>query len=189
MPPSGACLLPAYSSCPGGPPWGLFLNPQSSNSSPFSGGGPAGTPMLGFDAPQLFSLPPGWANAAGEAASIITSATIANSAVSRLRIALPPSTKGGTLGEASPRVVQRYHGSKHRVPRASPKWTIFVCQMAILSVARVLHRNCNALHQKAAGFITRFYKPGRGKAPDSPGAILCGFWGFKPMKMPRHRRS
>jgi hypothetical protein len=74
--------------------WGLFLNPQSSNSSPsspFTGGGPAGTPIAGFDAPQLFSLPPGWANAAGEVASIITSITIANSAVSRLRIALPPS--------------------------------------------------------------------------------------------------
>src|SRR5215207_919766 len=69
--------------------WGLFLNPQSSNSSPFTRGGPAGTPMLGFDDPQLFSLHPGWANAAGEVASI----TIANSAVSRLRIALPPSPR------------------------------------------------------------------------------------------------
>jgi hypothetical protein len=83
--------------------WGLFLNPQSSNSSPFAGsGGPAGTPMLGFDAPQLFSLPPGWANAAGEVASIITSITMANSAVSRLRIALPPSPRAELYGKPRP---------------------------------------------------------------------------------------
>jgi hypothetical protein len=45
--------------------WGLFLNPQSLNcpdSSLLSTvGGKA--PILGFAAPQLFSLPPGWAKA------------------------------------------------------------------------------------------------------------------------------
>ena len=53
--------------------WGLFLNPQSTNSpdppvsSPLLNLFGGNSPMLGFDAPQLFSLPPGWAKAGAAA--------------------------------------------------------------------------------------------------------------------------
>jgi hypothetical protein len=60
--------------------WRLFLSPQSSNSSPLLVGY-GGKPILGFDAPQLFSLPPGWAKAGIAMATIIaamTSATVTN---------------------------------------------------------------------------------------------------------------
>jgi hypothetical protein len=79
--------------------WGLFLKPQSSNSSPFAGsGGPAGTPMLGFDAPQLFSLPPGWAKAGIAMANIIAPMTNATTTTVMMRLikSTPSSRKGGT---------------------------------------------------------------------------------------------
>ena len=67
---------------------GLFLNPQSKNSSPSGptrlSPWPGGTAMLGFDAPQLFSLPPGWAKAGIAMAAIIaamTSATVTNKSI------------------------------------------------------------------------------------------------------------
>ncbi len=71
--------------------WWLFLNPQSLNSSPFAGsGGPAGTPMLGFDAPQLFSLPPGWAKAGIAMANIIAAMTNATVNNTRMRLISVP---------------------------------------------------------------------------------------------------
>src|SRR5918911_5584799 len=96
MSPSGARYLTAYSSRPGGPPWGLFLNPQSKNSSPLFPGC-AGTSMLGFDAPQLFSLPP-WAKAGIAMANIIAAMTKATttSVMMRLIKSTPSSPKGGT---------------------------------------------------------------------------------------------
>jgi hypothetical protein len=73
----------------------LFLNPQSSNSlplCPFS----EGSSILGFDAPQLFSLPP-WAKAGIAMANIInaiTNATVTTKSMRRI-MRYPLSVKDG----------------------------------------------------------------------------------------------
>src|ERR687894_626513 len=96
MSPSGRRFLSAHTSWPGGTPCGLFLNPQSKNSSPLFPGC-AGTSMLGFDAPQLFSLPP-WAKAGIAMANIIAPMTNATTTTVMMRLikSTPSSHKGGT---------------------------------------------------------------------------------------------
>jgi hypothetical protein len=82
--------------------WGLFLNPQSVNSpdpvsSPLFSLFGGKSPMLGFDAPQLFSLPP-WAKAGIAMANIIAAMTNATTTTVMMRLikSTPSSHKGGT---------------------------------------------------------------------------------------------
>jgi hypothetical protein len=82
--------------------WGLFLNPQSTNSpdpvsSPLFSLFGGKSPMLGFDAPQLFSLPP-WAKAGIAMANIIAAMTNATTTTVMMRLikSTPSSPKGGT---------------------------------------------------------------------------------------------
>jgi hypothetical protein len=82
--------------------WGLFLNPQSVNSpdpvsSPLFSLFGGKSPMLGFDAPQLFSLPP-WAKAGMAMANIIAAMT--NHTVTTIMMR-PISAPSFTLGRDS----------------------------------------------------------------------------------------
>ena len=130
----------------------MFLNPQSANSSPLFPGC-AGTSMLGFDAPQLFSLPP-WAKAGIAMANIIAAITKASttSVMMRLIKSTPSSPKGGTH-HARYGTQQGKHDAKlgqAQLPYglfSYAKWLFFWGELPRIPIPRTLVNRRKRLHR------------------------------------------
>ncbi len=112
----------------------MFLIPQSSNSCSPLLKRDGGEPISGFDAPQLFSLPPGWAKAGIAMATIMAAITKAAVTTNIVRLISTILSVAGRRKDEDPRpclLAPKCLGG--RGTGVSPKARIFGVAWALLA--------------------------------------------------------